>query len=140
MDYFYIKTSPHWGDLCKYGYVEGNETFIMNRTHHSIEEHPEQTAFLHLVVFNKPMHHSIDQILSHPTNTEIPRIDELREYFAPSKSPKRRRSTEFIHKKGVPSLLSILGEWLFPVKEYSLEELRTINETFHEGDLFNAVL
>lgn len=152
MDYFYIKTNPDWTTICKYGYVEGNDTNVQNRIHNSMEEHPERSTFTHLFGFEKTpdykLYTQIDKIISHITYKvenivsieqhygELPLLHQLHVYLVQSKT---KRSTEFIEKRGIPCLLRVVRE-VFPflglrmVKEYSSEELRVINESATEGE------
>lgn len=136
MSNFYIKTNEDWPHMVKYGYVTGDETNLINRIHDSREEHPEISEFIHIFEFKKTEKYilpykEIDKIISHKVDIENDLLHEVYDYLVPSKT---KRTTEFIHKNGIPCLIKVLKE-VFPllglnlIKEYSTEELKKMNES-----------
>lgn len=157
----YIKSNDDWTHNVKYGFVNGDETNLVNRINDSREEHPEISTFIHIFVFKKTNDYKlkyteIDKIISHVVyNKErisemeiiydkpMHKLYELHPYLVQSRT---KKSTEFIQKKGLECLLQVLRE-IFPslglnlVKEYSVEDLQRINESVrasageHDNDL-----
>ena len=136
MSNFYIKSNDDWPHIVKYGYVNGNETNLINRIHNSREEHTEISEFIHIFEFEKTEKYilpykEIDKIISHKVDIENKLLHEVYDYLVQSKT---KRTTEFIHKNGIPCLIKVLKE-VFPllglnlIKEYSTEELKKINES-----------
>jgi len=151
----YIKDNPDWNheNKYKYGYVEGNGQNLINRLCDSTEEHSESSKFTNIYSFEKTdeykinCYNEIDKIISlvgsnidkikmieEMYGVELPLLRELNQYLVKSKT---KGSNEFIYNNGLPLLIRVLKEE-FPklglklVKEYSPEEIDTINNSSRE--------
>lgn len=152
MDNIYIKTNTDWEKKMKYGYVNGNNTNLINRLNDSKEEHSELSEFTHIFEFEKTENYEIhykeiDKIISlicpvkeniklveDKYNIKLPLLNALNEHLVKSKT---KTSNEFIYNSGIPLLIRVLKEE-FPllglklVKEYYKDEINKINESSRE--------
>ena len=44
-DFIYVMENMYWNDLCKFGYVYGNDNNLINRLNDSSEKLPEKTKY-----------------------------------------------------------------------------------------------
>lgn len=154
----YIKSNDDWTHNVKYGFVNGNETNLVNRINDSREEHPEISVFdyvfefektndyklpyneidkiISIMVYNKERISEIEDIYDEP----MPILYKLHPYLVQSRT---KKSTEFIMKKGIHCLLQVLRE-IFPslglklIKEYSVEDLQRINASVGESVVYEG--
>jgi superfamily II DNA or RNA helicase len=151
VDNFYIKENKDWINKLKYGYVNGDKTNLINRLNNSTEEHSELSSFTNIFSFEKTnkyeLYKEIDKIISllgsdikkieiveKMYDITLPLLRELNEYLVKSNT---KQSNEFIYNDGIKVLIRVLKEE-FPllglqlVKEYTIEEIESINNSSRE--------
>ena len=105
VDNIYIKTNPDWEHdrKSKYGYVNGDNTNLVNRLSDSTEEHSELSKFSDILLFKKTadykLHNEPDKILS-LIAPHKDRIEEVEKRYS-TKLPLLRELNEHLLKSSL---------------------------------------